>query len=302
MTTEPDRTLRPLAGVVPAVETLEGGGFRVHRPFPTGRLELLDPFLLLDEMGPTDYQPGEAVGAPDHPHRGFETVTYLLEGEFEHRDSHGGHGIIGPGGVQWMTAGAGVVHSEMPAERIRREGGRVHGFQIWVNLPAADKMIPPRYQGLTAADLPTVEGDAWRLRLVAGELAGRRGPAATRTPVAVAHLVVEPGGVARLAVPADHNVGLYVFAGEATVPTGAGSTPVGTHALAVWHRAAGSLVVEGPASGDSEVEALVLTGAPLGEPVARYGPFVMTTRQELIEAIDDFQAGRMGAIAPTGTA
>ncbi|NCA14511.1 MAG: pirin family protein, partial [Proteobacteria bacterium] len=143
-------TNRPIAGTIQAVRQTEGGGFVVRRPFPTARVDNLDPFLLLDEMGPVDYAPGRAIGAPDHPHRGFETVTYMMHGEMEHRDSNGGHGIITPGAVQWMTAGAGIVHSEMPSDRLMREGGRMHGFQLWVNLPAAKKMIPPRYQGYEA--------------------------------------------------------------------------------------------------------------------------------------------------------
>src|SRR5918996_276923 len=175
---------RPVAQVVPTMRTVEGGGFVVRRTFPTGRLDMVDPFLLLDHMGPADYGPGEAVGAPEHPHRGFETVTYMLEGAFEHQDSSGGGGYLGPGDVQWMTAGAGVVHSELPAEYIRREGGRVHGLPLWVNLPRADTERP--------------------------------------------------------------------------------------------------------------LDALVISGVPLREPVARYGPFVMNTRDELVEAFDDYQSGRMG--------
>ncbi len=290
---------RPLARVVPAVRTLEGAGFVVHRPFPTGHLELFDPFLLLDEMGPVDYAPGEAVGAPDHPHRGFETVTYVLEGEFEHRDSHGGHGRIGPGGVQWMTAGAGIVHAEMPAEHIRRHGGRVHGFQIWVNLPSRHKMLPPRYQGIGAADLPSVSGQGWALKVVAGEIAGTRGPASTHTPVVVAHLTARPGALLSLDVPDEHNAGVYVFGGRVRITDPDGRHEVGAHELAVWHRAPGALTLGVPGDADDDLEALVLAGSPLGEPVARYGPFVMTTRRELVDAVEDHRAGRMGAIAPS---
>ena len=146
--------LREPTGIVRARRTVEGGGFVVRRPFPTPEMAQFDPFLLLDEMGPVDYAPGKAVGAPDHPHRGFETVTYLLDGEFEHEDSAGNRGKLTPGDIQWMTAGRGVVHSEMPSKRVRDEGGRVHGFQIWVNLPARDKMTAPRYQDVLAAKLP----------------------------------------------------------------------------------------------------------------------------------------------------
>src|SRR5947208_16390891 len=149
--------IRPVARVLVAHRQTEGGGFVVRRPFPAGGVVGVDPFLLLDHMGPADYAPGEAVGAPDHPHRGFETVTYMLEGAFEHHDSSGGGGYLGPGDVQWMTAGAGIVHSELPAERIRREGGRIQGLQLWVNLPRADKMSPPRYQEIKADEIPVTE-------------------------------------------------------------------------------------------------------------------------------------------------
>ena len=166
---------RTVAAVITAHRQLEGGGFVVRRPFPTRGLDLVDPFLLLDEMGPAEYGPGEAKGAPDHPHRGFETVTYMLDGEFEHEDSAGHTGTIAPGDVQWMTAGAGVVHSEMPSRRIREKGGRVHGFQLWVNLPARDKMIAPRYQEVTSAGIPeaTSPDGLARVRVIAGAALGR---------------------------------------------------------------------------------------------------------------------------------
>jgi hypothetical protein len=292
--------VRPVAGVVAARHTLEGAGFGVFRPLPAPGLDLLDPFLLVDEMEPVDHAPGTAQGAPDHPHRGFETVTYLLEGEFEHRDSMGNHGTIGPGDIQWMTAGDGVVHSEMPSRRIQTEGGRVHGFQIWVNLPAADKRTTPRYQSLDADRLPTVEGDGWRARIVAGTMLGATGPAATHTPIGYGHVTLEPGAAVTIPVPADHNAGVYVFRGAATV--GSPPTAVPERHLAVFGRDPGALVLSVPADATGPCDALVLTGRPLDEPVARYGPFVMNTREELVEAFDDFQEGRMGAIAATGHA
>src|SRR5882762_8216977 len=151
---EAAESVREVTKVTTAHRQSEGGGFIVRRPFPGAELDSVDPFLLLDEMGPVDYAPGEAVGAPDHPHRGFETVTYVLEGEMEHEDSAGHRGVLGPGDVQWMTAGAGIIHSEMPTARIQREGGRAHGFQIWVNLPSRLKMMQPRYQELPATRIP----------------------------------------------------------------------------------------------------------------------------------------------------
>jgi redox-sensitive bicupin YhaK (pirin superfamily) len=280
-------TIRPVLAEVEPVHTFEGAGFGVFRPFPQAGLELLDPFLLLDEMEPRVLRPGEAKGAPDHPHRGFETVTYMLEGEFEHRDSQGHHGVLTAGDVQWMTAGAGIVHSEMPSERLQRDGGRLHGFQLWVNLPAADKMLRPRYQALTASEIPVVSGEGWQARVIAGELGGVTGPAATHTPVTYAHLTVEPGATARFSFPDDENVGAYLFDGS------------GGRRFVVWQRSAGDVVLE---AGDAHLDALLLAGRPLNEPIARYGPFVMSDQRQLIDAFEDYQAGRMGEILAEGRA
>src|ERR1041384_4809727 len=176
---------RTVAGIVTSIETLEGGGFLVRRPFPTASFSDFDPFLLLDEMGPMDVGPGEAKGAPDHPHRGFETVTYLLSGEMEHKDSRGHAGRLRPGDVQWMTAGAGVVHSEMPSAEFQRTGGRIHGFQLWVNLPRREKMTSPRYQEIPAASIPTAQtkDDLVTVRVIAGEALGARAVIETITPI-----------------------------------------------------------------------------------------------------------------------
>src|SRR5258705_5184184 len=163
--TDQYRRIRTVSGIINSVETLEGGGFLVHRPSPTYALADFDPFLLLDEMGPIDLRPGEAKGAPDHPHRGFETVTYVLEGGFEHEDSAGNAGKLAAGDLQWMTAGAGVVHSEMPSRELQSRGGRVHGVQLWVNLPRADKMMAPRYQQVPGASIPVAEADGVHLRV-----------------------------------------------------------------------------------------------------------------------------------------
>src|SRR5262245_11786039 len=194
---------REVTRIVTAHRQTEGAGFVVRRPIPTAGLELVDPFLLLDEMGPVDYAPGEAVGAPDHPHRGFETVTYALDGEFEHEDSAGHRGVLGPGDVQWMTAGAGIVHSEMPSRRVRAEGGRVHGFQIWVNLPSRLKMSRPRYQEVPAARIPearSADGRA-RVRVIAGEVLGARAVIDTHTPVVLQDFALDVGADAAVAIP-----------------------------------------------------------------------------------------------------
>ncbi len=291
-------TTRQPIGVITAHRQLEGAGFAVYRPFPTTGLEMVDPFLMLDEKEPKTYAPGEAKGAPDHPHRGFETVSYVLDGETEHADSLGNRGIIRAGDVQWMTAGDGIVHSEMPSQRIQQEGGRTHGFQLWVNLPAHAKRTRPRYQSITADQIPKVQGDRWRATVIAGHLLGADGPAATHTPIVYAHLRVEAGGEVTLDIPDDHQIALYVFGGSMTA---SGTTVVDEHQMAVFAPGPGPVTVHGTADRVAEpTEVLVMAGRPLGEPVARYGPFVMNTRDELITAMEDYQTGRMGTIAPAG--
>jgi redox-sensitive bicupin YhaK (pirin superfamily) len=295
--TETVKSIRPVAAIVDSIETLEGGGFLVHRPFPIATLDMIDPFLLLDEMGPTEIAPGEAIGAPDHPHRGFETVTYMIEGEVEHRDSAGNHGVIRSGDVQWMTAGSGVVHSEMPGTAMQRDGGRSHGLQLWVNLPRADKMTAPRYQDLRASDFPIVERDGVWAKVIAGEALGVRGPANTHLPILYVHARVEAGATLDLAVPTDSNAFAYVLSG--TGDFGEMGTAAHAHQLVAFGPASGhdgeGVRIEGGAGG---VEFVVLAGRPLREPVARYGPFVMNTKAEIVTAFDDYQSGRMGQITP----
>jgi redox-sensitive bicupin YhaK (pirin superfamily) len=291
-------TARPLVAVIPASRAVEGGGFEVFRPFPTPTLDFVDPFLLLDEMAPKIHEPGQAVGAPDHPHRGFETVTFMLDGETDHRDSAGNQGRIGPGDVQWMTAGDGIVHSEMPSERIQTEGGRTHGLQVWVNLPKSHKRTTPKYQALPKDLLSYSSGDGWTATVVAGSLLGATGPAETNTPVGYARLTVQPGAEARIGVPAGHTAMVYAFEGAGTV--GADAEPLASHQLAVFERTGGDVVVAVRDDASEALDAIVLTGEPINEPVARYGPFVMNTEEELQEAVTDFNAGRMGSIAPVG--
>jgi redox-sensitive bicupin YhaK (pirin superfamily) len=286
---------RPVARVVPTTRTVEGGGFVVRRPFPTGRLDMVDPFLLLDHMGPSDYGPGEAVGAPDHPHRGFETVTYMLEGAFEHQDSTGGGGYLGPGDVQWMTAGAGVVHSELPAERIRREGGRVHGLQLWVNLPRADKMAPPRYQEIKSDEIPVTEpAPGARVKVVAGDVFGVRGPVDTHSPIVYLHFTLSPGASLDAPLPPGHRAMAYVIRGRGRFGDG---TEAREAELVLFEGDEGSVHLEAPDDAELPLDALVIAGVPLREPVARYGPFVMNSRDELVQAFEDYQSGAMGRIA-----
>jgi redox-sensitive bicupin YhaK (pirin superfamily) len=281
---------RQVAKIVTAHRQREGGGFIVRRPFPSAGLRHADPFLLLDEMGPVAYGPGEAVGAPDHPHRGFETVTYMLDGEMEHADSAGHRGRLGPGDVQWMTAGRGIVHSEMPSQRMRQRGGRMHGFQIWVNLPARAKMTAPHYQEIPRAGIPeaaTQDGRA-SVHVIAGAALGAQAAIETKTPIGLLHWIFAPGASVAVPVPADHAAYVYVFEGAVRV----GDREVTDGQLAVFddgdtvHFAAGE-----------HAQAMLLSGVPLREPVVQYGPFVMNTEREIMQAIEDYQAGRLGEIA-----
>lgn len=292
-------TKRPLKFIAPAIRTLEGGGFEVFRPFPTANLDWLDPFLLLDEMAPNYVKPGKAIGAPAHPHRGFETVTYILQGEVEHRDSAGNHGIIGPGDVQWMTAGDGIIHSEMPSTRVQTQGGIGHGLQLWVNLPASLRRTAPNYQALPSDQIASAVGDGWTAEVIAGSMLGVTGPAKTHTPIGLARVIVQPSSKIQVAVPEGHTALVYVFDGSAT--TGAGSDVIQAHQLGVFETTAGDIVLAVPTDAPSPVDCLVLTGEPINEPMARYGPFVMNTNAEIEEAIVDYNAGRMGSIAATGT-
>jgi redox-sensitive bicupin YhaK (pirin superfamily) len=249
--------------------------------------QLMSPFLLLDEMGPVDYGPGEAVGAPSHPHRGFETVTYLLSGGMMHADSAGNSGDLNPGDVQWMTAGRGVIHSELPQDHMMKNGGRMHGFQIWVNLPAKDKMMQPRYQDIPSEEIPEVsseDGTVWA-KVIAGEALGISAVIDTVIPITYIHLKLKPGASYSHACEHDHNVMLYVFGGS----------------LAVEGRSLhdGSLGLLSPGESvsmtaeDEGAELLILGGPELGEPIARYGPFVMNTRQEIHQAIEDYNNGTL---------
>ena len=287
--------IREVVETISSHRQLEGGGFVVRRPFPGERVDNIDPFLLIDEMGPVDYRPGEAVGAPDHPHRGFETVTYVLEGEMEHEDSAGHRGRLGPGDVQWMTAGAGVIHSEMPSRRIREEGGRVHGFQIWVNLPRQHKLTRPRYQEYSSEKLPQAkapDGKA-QVRVIAGEALGARAVIETRTPIVLQDWTVQSGADVTIQIGNDLRALAYVFGGSVRI--GEKATLVRDGELAVL----GSGDAVRIAGSDETGRVLLLGGVPLREPVARYGPFVMNTRDELIQAFEDFQSGRMGEITRT---
>jgi redox-sensitive bicupin YhaK (pirin superfamily) len=273
---------RSVRTTIPAQRTTEGGGVVIRRAFPTQRLEDLDPFLLLDHLGPTEYAPGNSTGFPDHPHRGFETVTYLLSGQMRHRDSFGNEGLLNPGDVQWMTAGSGLVHSEMPGPDMVREGGTLQGFQLWVNLPRASKMVSPRYQELKAKEIPEATAPGAKAKVIAGEVLGTAGVIETRTPMLYTHLTLQPGASHSQPVPRSWNVFAYYLSG-----TREGKADIFSQdgdAVAISNQSA------------AQAEVLLIGGQPIGEPVARYGPFVMNTREEIMQAADDFRNGRMGSI------
>ena len=278
--------------VVPAEQVIEGGGFVVRRPFPVQGLSYIDPFLLIDEMGPVDYAPGKAIGAPDHPHRGFETVTYIIDGEMEHEDSHGHRGSIRSGDVQWMTAGAGVIHSEMPSKTMMKNGGRMHGFQIWINLPQEKKMAHPRYQEFSSEKLPVVDGNGRWIRVIAGEVDGHRSPIETTVPATMLHVKLDPGASVDVPIVAGSNAIAHVMAGSGSM----NGHVVAEHQAGILSGAPETVRLQ---AGSAGFQALFLAGMPLREPVARYGPFVMTTARELQKAFDDFQSGNFGEIART---
>ncbi len=272
--------MRSILESVPVQKVTEGGGVQVRRAFPTHRIAHVDPFLLFDHLGPLAFSPGEARGFPEHPHRGFETVTYLLRGAMEHRDSFGNHGRLGPGDVQWMTAGSGLVHAEMPAAEMVRDGGVLEGFQIWVNLPRRDKMTAPHYQEWKAERIPRVIREGVEARVVAGEAMGVRGAVETRSPIAYIHFTLAPGATFQQAAPASQNALVYsVEEGRMTAYAHDGDA------------------VELANAGDVPVNLLFLAGQPLDEPVVRYGPFVMNSKEEIAQAFEDFRSGKMGTLA-----
>jgi len=289
---------RAIKSVTSAPGGLEGEGFPVRRAFAGVDLADLDPFVHMDQMGEVEYAPGEPKGTPWHPHRGFETVTYMMDGTFEHSDSNGGGGVITNGDTQWMTAGAGILHIEKPPESLVVSGGLFHGIQLWVNLPRSLKWAAPRYQDLRAGEVALISsGDGGTLvRVIAGEVAGHAGPGSTYTPMTLVHATLAPG--ARLSLPwnVDHNALAYILAGRGSV--GLEQRPIVTGQLAVFGPG-GVVTIDAEATQEARsphLDVLVLGGQPIREPVAWMGPFVMNTRAEVIQAFDDYQAGRLGSI------
>lgn len=297
-TAHADEVERPVLGISTAPSGYEGEGFPVRRTMAGIDHRHLDPFIMMDHMGEVDYEAGEPKGTPWHPHRGFETVTYLVEGQLVHQDSHGGGGVITEGATQWMTAGSGLLHIETPPEHLVESGGLFHGFQLWVNLPAAQKFAPPAYQGIEGDDialLASADG-ASLVRVIAGELDGHRGPGSTHTPITLLHVSVTPDGTVSLPWRPDFNALVYVLAGSGTV--GVERAPLHAGQLAVLG-AGERITVQADASLDSRtsaMEVIVLGGEPIAEPMVQYGPFVMNTREQLVEAMEDYQRGRLGVV------
>ena len=280
---------RSIENIVTAVRVLEGGGFPVRRPIPNTEMEQIDPFLLLDHLGPTEWGPREAIGAPDHPHRGFETVTYLLEGENEHKDSKGNHGRLRPGDVQWMTAGSGVVHSELPSPEFFEKGGTMHGFQIWINLPSKRKMMPPRYQDTPSEKIPEVvlEDRKSRVRVIAGRFKGVEAVIKTNTPILFLHALLEPGVELKHPVSIDDNIFAYLISGKGEFGENEEANSATEGQLVLFALDGDSISMSSAV--DSSLELLILGGTPINEPMVRYGPFVMNTKEEIFQAFNDFR-------------
>lgn len=291
-------TPRPVRSVTTAPTGLEGDGFPVRRAFAGVSHTELDPFIHMDQMGEIEWAPGEPMGTPWHPHRGFETVTYIIDGTLEHSDSHGGGGTITNGDTQWMTAGAGILHIEKPPEHLVVSGGMFHGVQLWVNLPRASKFVTPRYQDIRAnqARLLSSDDGGALLRVIAGDIAGHTGPGATYTPITVVHATVSPGARLDVPWPAEFNALAYVLAGNGTV--GAAAQPVRKGQLAVYGvgDALTLAALQSQPAVEPNLEVLLLGGRPIRETVVQSGPFVMNTREEVVRAYEDYQAGRFGAI------
>jgi hypothetical protein len=297
----PDRSReasRSVVSVTSAPRGLEGEGFPVRRAFAGVDLTALDPFVHMDQMGEVEYAPGEPKGTPWHPHRGFETVTYMIDGTFQHQDSTGGGGLITNGATQWMTAGAGILHIERPPEEMIASGGLFHGIQLWVNLPAAKKWVPARYQDIGAqrVTLLTSADGTSLVRVIAGDVAGESGPGVTHTAMAMVHATLTPGAVLELPWAAGFNALVYVLSGSGSV--GEGQAEVRAGQLAVL--GSGDFVTLAAAQRQESrapaLDVLILGGQPIREPVAAYGPFVMNRQDELAQAFEDYRAGKLGTV------
>jgi redox-sensitive bicupin YhaK (pirin superfamily) len=292
-TSAKDRSIRL---VTKSNETAEGDGFVVHRSFPSQSIRNLDPFLLLDEMGPLDLLPYESKGFPEHPHRGFVTVTYMLEGRFEHKDSQGNSGKLGPGDVQWMTAGSGLVHSEMPEKEFAKSGGRLHGFQLWINLLKTDKWNKPDYQDVPSTKIPQVNTSDGKVsvKVIAGNFGDAKAVINTLTPILYLHFTLQPGGEVVQTIPENLNAFAYVIGGKGLF--GKDKTAVDEKNLIVFKNDGGNISIRESDNAKSPLDVLLVAGMPLNEPIVQYGPFVMNTREEIDKTLEDYRNGRIGKI------
>ena len=297
--TTPDVPLpRKVLKIIDAPKAYEGEGFPVRRAFAGLTTADVDPFIHMDQMGEVEYAPGEPKGTPWHPHRGFETFTYLIDGNFLHQDSHGGGGTILEGGTQYMTAGAGVLHIETPPEALVMSGGMFHGVQLWINLPKTQKWIDPQYQDLQGRDsamVTSADGGAI-LRVLAGEVAGHSGPGISHTPIAITHLTLAPGASIDIPWREDFNAVAYVLAGRGMVGPDGHPVRTGNNVVLVGGNVLRFTADTAQDSRHPNLEMFIIGGVPLREPVIQYGPFVMSTREEIIQAFDDYQSGAFGQI------
>ena len=287
---------RQVAKIVASYPAEPAPGLHVMRPFPGPELDTLDPFLMLDDFGPTQIAAGSSGGLNPHPHRGFETVTIMLEGAMEHHDSTGNRGVIRPGDVQWMTAARGIVHAEYHEKEFAQRGGTLHGIQLWVNLPARNKFDAPGYQDLPRQKIPVIEQGGARLHLIAGEMNGTKGAARTHTPLMVVRIECSQAADVIIPIAENFNAAIYVIAGSVELPGGRAAT---ARQLALL---AGHGLTANPTKGDVSIHAapgttlLLLAGEAINEPVVSHGPFVMNTRAEISQAIQDYQMGKMGRL------
>jgi redox-sensitive bicupin YhaK (pirin superfamily) len=289
--------IRLINRIIDSVTTTEGEGFIVHRPFPTNTLSHFDPFLLLDEMGPMDLKPGEAKGAPDHPHKGFETVTYMLSGNFVHKDSHGRSGWLNPGDVQWMTAGSGVIHSEMPSKAMIEKGGTLHGLQLWINLPRKDKSAASSYQEISASKIPIVQipGGKGQIKVIAGRYNETESKIDTKISIIYLHIILEPGTTIQVPVNPKHNIFAYILSGIASFDE-KNNPQAKKGQIVIFEKFGDSIIIKTAPNAKEVLQILLIGGSPLNEPIVRYGPFVMNSKEEIYQAIEDYRSGKLGSI------
>ena len=292
-----NKSIRSVLRIIKSETTQDGEGVILNRSFPNRFISEFDPFLLLDEIGPTDIKPGKQKGFPNHPHRGFETVTYLLEGKFEHKDSQGHIGTISAGDVQWMTAGSGVIHSEMPEKEFSKNGGKLHGFQLWVNLPKSNKMMKPRYQEISQSKIPTgtTENGNVTVKVIAGESLGAKAVIDTITPIMYLHFKLEPGSRIIQPIPEKYNVFAYVIKGKGVFQQNTNNNRIVEKGnLVIFEKDGKAVYIQTIEDSQMPLELLLIGGIPLREPIARYGPFVMNTQKEIYQAIEDYRNGKLG--------